>query len=162
MNKLNKILKDNKYTVFGILVFIGIAITAGIAYKLLFGNAGTPVYGNRLEGIEEVEITKKQQDEIISLLKKEDIVVDASSNIKGRILNVTIIVKEKTKLNNAKKLTSIITDELEDDQKKFYDIQVFLDNEKEEVDGYPTIGYQAKSKKSFKYSSASYEDLDKE
>lgn len=158
MSNLKKILKDNKYTVIGILIFIVIALVVSLVYNLLFAGAGAPIYGNRLDGIEEVEITKEQQNNLVEVLKEEEKVVDASTNIKGKILNVHITVSEGTKLSDAKKLTSKITEVIEKDQKEFYDIQVFIDIEGENIDGYPTIGYLGKEEKEFKYSSATYEE----
>ena len=158
MKGIKKILKDNKYTVIGILVFIVIALLVSVVYNILFAGAGAPIYGNRLDGIEEVEITKEQRNKLVDTLKEEEKVVEASTNIKGKILNVHITVSEGTKLSDAKKLTSKITEIIENDQKKFYDIQVFIDIEGENIDGYPTIGYLGKAEKEFKYSSATYEE----
>jgi len=158
MSNLKKILKDNKYTVIGILIFIVIALVVSLVYNLLFAGAGAPIYGNRLDGIEEVEITKEQRQELVDTLKEKENVVDTSANIKGKILNVHITVVEGTKLDDAKKLTKVITEIIEEEQKKFYDIQVFIDIEGENIDGYPTIGYLGKAETEFKYSSATYEE----
>jgi len=106
----------------------------------------------------EVEITKEQRQELVDTLKEKENVVDTSANIKGKILNVHITVVEGTKLDDAKKLTKVITEIIEEEQKKFYDIQVFIDIEGENIDGYPTIGYLGKAETEFKYSSATYEE----
>lgn len=157
MDKIKKILKDNKYTVIGLLIFIVVALIVSFLYNLLFSGAGNPVYGNRLDGIENVEITKEDKEKIVNTLKDNKIVMEASCDIKGKILNVIIKVNKDTKLNDAKKLTSIITEQISKEQKEFYDIQVFLDIDGEEIDGYPTIGYLGKNAKDFKYTTASYE-----
>lgn len=158
---MNKILKDNKYTMIGIVIFIGIVIIVGVCYKLLFSGNGSPLYGNRLDGIKEVEITKDQKNKLVETLKKETIVSSANVNTTGKIYNVHIVVKENTKLADSKKLTKIITDNITKEQKAFYDVQVFFDIEGEEVNDYPTIGYLAKTKNDFKYTSATY-DVDED
>ena len=158
MSNLKKILKDNKYTMIGILIFIVIALLVSLVYNILFSGAGAPIYGNRLDGIEEVEITKGQQEKLVEVLKEEEKVVEASTNIKGKILNVHITVSEGTKIEDAKKLTNKITEIIEQEQKEFYDIQVFINIEGENIDGYPTIGYLGKAEKEFKYSSATYDE----
>ena len=126
----------------------------------MFAGRGKPLYGNRLDGISSVEITNDEMNAIISKLEEEEIVVKASYNIKGRILNVHITVKDDTKLDDSKKLTSIIVSNIKKEQKKFYDIQVFLNINGENVDGYPTIGYLNKYNSEFKYTSASYDLYD--
>lgn len=154
MDKIKKILKDNRYTVIGILIFIVIAIIATVVYNLLFSSNGTPIYGNRLDDLEGIEITEETEDKIVNKLKENEIVSDATSNVKGKILNVIITVKEKTKLSDAKKLTKIITENITDEQKSSYDIQVFFDIEGTRVEGYPTIGYLAKINNEFKYTTS--------
>lgn len=160
MENIKKIIKENKYTAIGIVAFTFIAIVCGVLYNLMFAGSGKPLYGNRLDGISKVKITDDEMNTIISKLKEEEIVDKASYNIKGRILNVHITVKDDTKLDDSKKLTSIIVSDIKEEQKKFYDIQVFLNINGENVDGYPTIGYLNKNSSNFKYTSATYEKDD--
>jgi len=57
MKKLIKELKENKYTTIVFCIFLGLFLVAWILYGMVMPKTGTPVYGNRLEGIEEVELT---------------------------------------------------------------------------------------------------------
>ena len=77
------------------------------------------IYGDRLEGIEEVEITSKEQDNIISKLEEKAEVKKAEVDIKGRILNFIITVNDDVELDAAKALTGTITDTLEKEQTRF-------------------------------------------
>lgn len=155
MNKVKKILKNNKYTVIGLIIFIVLVVIGYGAYRFFFPNIGTPVYGNRLDDIKEHEITKDDCSKVISKLEENEAVVEATTDIEGRVFNVIITVKETTKLDDAKKLTTIIIENIKTDQKEYFDIQVFLKNEKDEVEGYPTIGYLGKTETEFSYSTAS-------
>lgn len=155
MKSFFKDLKNNQYTLIGIIAFVILIIAGFMLYRFLFPNIGSPVYGNRLDGIEEVKITATELTKLESTLKENKIVKNVSTNIKGKIFNVIITVADGTKATDAKNLTSIIVDGIEQKQKEYYDIQVFLKNENEEANGYPIIGYLNKELKTFSYSSAS-------
>ena len=49
---IKKMLKNNRYSCLAIGIFIVLIIVGFLLYKLLFPNTGTPIYGNRLDGIE--------------------------------------------------------------------------------------------------------------
>ena len=63
---IKKMLKNNKYSVIAIAIFIILIIVGYALYKLLFPNAGTPIYGNRLDGIEAVDYTKDELETIVT------------------------------------------------------------------------------------------------
>lgn len=155
MKSFFKDLKNNQYTVIGIIAFIILILAGFMLYRFLFPNIGSPVYGNRLEGIEEVEITKTQITDLEKALKENPIVKGVTTNIKGKIFNVIITIADKTKVADAKKLTEVVVKGIKQEQKEYYDIQVFLKNENEEASGYPIIGYLNKELTTFSYSSAS-------
>ena len=81
---IKKMLKNNKYSVIAIAIFIILIIVGYALYKLLFPNAGTPIYGNRLDGIEAVDYTKDELETIVTKIKEKE-VVDASINENGKI-----------------------------------------------------------------------------
>ena len=86
-----------------------------------------------------------------------EVTFEGNGYVTGQSIPEGTIINKDTKLTDAKKLTSIITEQISKEQKEFYDIQVFLDIDGEEIDGYPTIGYLGKNAKDFKYTTASYE-----
>ena len=148
---LKKELKKNKYTVFVFFAFLVLFLLGWVLFGLFMPKTGTPVYGDRLKGIEEVELTKKQTDKIVSDLKAKDYVTEASANLNGATINVIITVKEKTDASTAKHTADIVLNNLDDKQKAFYDIQFFIKNEKGNVNGYPFIGYKNSKAKGFTY-----------
>ena len=151
VNNIFKELKENKYTVFVFIVFLLLFIVGWVLFGLVMPKKGEPVYGNRLEGIEEVRITSSQTDKLIETLEKYSYVTSASTDIKGKIVNVIITVKEGTEVKKAKELGGDILKAFEDDQKKFYDFQIFVKNEKEDSSGYPVIGYKNSKDSSFTF-----------
>ena len=151
-SKINKIVKRNKYSVIAIAIFVVLLIVAYIGYKVFFPNNGTPVYGNRLDGITEVDFSKDELNTIVSNLEEKDAVVSAKIDESGKILNIIITVKEDTKSDDAKKIATEIISYVTDDQKAYFDFQVFIKNESEEAKGYPMIGYKNKTSDGFIFS----------
>lgn len=148
---LKKELKNNKYTIFVFVVFVILFILGWVLFGLFMPKTGTPVYGDRLKGIENVEVKSDQSKKLIEELKKLDYVTDAKVDIKGATINVIITVKEKTEVKTAKGAADIVLKALEDKQKSFYDIQLFVQNEKEKINGYPFIGYKNSKDKGFTF-----------
>ncbi len=148
-NKLMKELKENKFTTIVFLIFLGLFLIGALIFGLVMPKTGKPIYGNRLDGIEKVEVTKDQTNELVKNLKDKDYVTSASTHISGKIINVLIETKEGTSIKKAKTLKTIVLKAFEEDQKKFYDIQLFITNENKDAKGYPVIGYKNSSEKNF-------------
>lgn len=154
MNKNLKELKKNKYTTIAIIVFFVLIILGFVLYKFLFPNQGKPVYGNRLDGIENVAISTNDLKDLDEKLSSNDKVVKSKSDLKGRTVNVILTIKKQTSVNDAKALTSAVTKEFDKEQLSYFDFQVFIVSESEEDKGYPIIGYKSKVNDSFSFSNA--------
>lgn len=151
MNNIIKELKENKFTTTVFLIFLFLFILGWILYGMVIPKSGKPVYGNRLDGIEKVEITNDEKEKIISSLKDEKIVSSAKTDIKGKIVNVIIEVKSGTTTKTAKKLGSTVTKNLSKSQLSFYDIQLFITSENQKSKNFPIIGYKSSTAKGFTY-----------
>ena len=125
-----------------------------LGYKLFFPNTGAPVYGDRLDGIEEVELSKDDLEGLTKELKSKDFVEDASAHINGRIIKPIVTVKTGTKVGDAKGLTDVVIKYFEQDYVDFYDFEVFIKCSETSENGYPIIAYKSNSSKTFSYSSA--------
>lgn len=145
---MKNFIKNNKVTVVAFIICVIFVIFVFAIKLTFFPDEGKAIYGDRLEGIEEVEITTKQQDNIISSLEEKAEVKEVSCDIAGRILNVLITVNDDVELDPAKALTSSITDVLKEDQLGYYDIQVFISKDGEDT-RFPIIGYKHQNKDEF-------------
>lgn len=148
-SKLLKELKQNKYTTIVFCIFLGLFLLAWILYGMVMPKTGSPVYGNRLDGIEKVELKEKDTNEIVTDLESKDIVNSASVHISGKIINILVEVKEGTKVASAKELRTVAIKSLSEEELAFYDIQIFITNEKSDAKGYPLIGYKSSLDKKF-------------
>ena len=151
MSNIVKELKTNKFTTIIFFIFLFLFILGWILYGMVIPKSGKPVYGNRLDGIEKVEITSAEKEKIISSLKGESVVTSAQTDIKGKIINVLVEVKSGTKVSTAKKLSSKVTESLSKDQLSFYDIQIFITSGNKNSKSYPVIGYKSSTSKGFTY-----------
>lgn len=147
---MKNFIKNNKVTVVAFIICVIFVILVFAVKLTFFPNEGTAIYGDRLDGIEEVEITDKQQEDIIKSLEDKDEVKKVSCDIKGRTLNVLITVNDDVELDPAKALTSSITDNLEEDQTSYYDIQVFISKDNDDT-RFPIIGYKHQDKDEFSW-----------
>ena len=120
-------LKRHKLATFIIVIYIAVVIVGYFAYKLFTDNNGMPLYGDRLEGIEQVEITKEQKDSLVKSIKESSEVVSVSEpHVSGRTYNIVITFGDTASDVNAKKLADVVTNSLTKEQNDYYDVQVFL------------------------------------
>lgn len=123
-------IKKHKLTSFIILVYIIVIAFGFFVYNLFIGSSGLPVYGDRLDGIEDVPITEEQTKKIVSDLKSEKIVTKVKDPyLSGKIFKVIITVTDDADLKSGKALASKVTAVLTEEQKKFYDVEIFVTKE---------------------------------
>lgn len=140
-------IKKNKKAVIVLSGILIIIILILILFNIIFGGNGGDIYGNRLDGISSVEIKKEETEKMKSEITSLAEVNKVSYNIKGRLLKVIIEYNDNIELHTAKDIASKILNYLEDNQKSYYDIEVFLTANNN--DTYPTIIYKNKNSESF-------------
>ena len=138
-----KFIRKNKNTIVGILVFI--LVLAGIfAIKsVMSSDEKKAIYGTRLKGRDSIKITDSRKKEVENKLANDTEKVEVS--VAGRIINILITAKEGTSLEDAKKLGDKAVEVFSSAEKKYYDIQIFITNEKNEAQ-FPIIGYRHHTK----------------
>ena len=143
-------IRKNKFVIIAIGVFLILVILAFQIVTMFFPKEGVALYGDRLDGIEEVEITDKKSDKIVSALEDDSAVKETSVSVSGKIIEVIITVQDDTSLDTAKALTPKVTDNLNKKEKEFYDIQVFIKKDTE-ASNFPIIGYKHHAKNDFSW-----------
>lgn len=95
MKKLKGFYKNNRVFVIlmGIAIFCLAIIATAFVYIILSQNTGD-LYGNRLNGIETIEIAKTRLTELEKTIKEDEKVEKATSRIKGKIIYINIYIKE--------------------------------------------------------------------
>ena len=140
-------LKRHKFTAVVIVVFIVCVMLLFFAWKTFFSNSGNPVYGNRLDGIDAVEVKETDQNKTKEELKKNNKVKEVNVNVSGRILQVVILVNDDVSITDAKKIGNASLNGLNDKQKEYYSVQVFVKKLDKDKNNFPIIGYKQKGTK---------------
>lgn len=148
MKKLKGFYQNNR--VYCILMIVAILCLLSVAIFLLttfLGQTKSSVYGNRLNGIESVKISKDHQDEISSFIQEQKIVEKCNINIKGKIVYLNIYLNDG-KVEDAQSMAIKILEKFTEDEKDFYDINyTFIkESDKEEESPFPIMGYKKSDK----------------
>lgn len=143
--------KRNKITIIvGVIFFIVMIGSAVTVIHLLYPDSKKSAYGNRLDGIEDVPVENEQVEKIKNALDETGKVNEVSYHLEGRLINFIIDVKKETDKTSAKSLSDKVLAGFTDEQKNFYDIELFVVcNEDEESEIFPIIGYKHKTTVNF-------------
>lgn len=126
---LNFIKKNIFLIIMSLFVLTGIIIILVVMFKFFI--SGNNKYGNRLDGIEEVEISKKDISEIASSIEENETVASASIRLQGKIIYITIKYKEGINIDQAKQVASSTLEKFSAEELEFYDLGYFLTSEGE-------------------------------
>lgn len=145
---MKKFLKKNKIKVIigaALLIFLILVI---ITIHSLFFSTKSDKYGNRLDGINKVQIKDSVINKIKKSLKENEKIDDVEYHLEGRLVNFIITVNTDEDKEGIMNETSKILENLSDKIKSYYDIQVIIDN-KDKSENYPVLGYKHKTKDGF-------------
>ena len=131
-------------------IFVILVILVFQVVSVFFPKEGKALYGNRLEGIEKVEITDSKKEQIENSLKEDSITKEANVSVAGKIIEVIVIVQDDTTIDSAKTLSTKVLNSLNENEKIFYDIQVFI-KKNTDANNFPIIGYKHHAKENFSW-----------
>lgn len=138
-----KFLKKNISAIVAVVVFV-LVVSGLLFFKEVFtADDATAIYGSRLEGREKIEITTERINQVKTAVK--DSSKNTSVRISGRIIEVIVDVKDEVTIQQAKELGTPIVNAFTEEERAYYDIQIFLTNEKNS-EQFPAIGYKHHTK----------------
>ena len=79
-------IRKNKFVIIAIAVFLILVIIAFQVVNMFFPEEGKALYGDRLEGIEEVELSDKKLSSMSSAIEDDAAVKEASVSVAGKIV----------------------------------------------------------------------------
>lgn len=132
-----------KLCIIGVVILVLIILLI-ILLKTFSVDYSIDEYGDRLDGIEKVEIKKSESDKLVSEIKEIESVKSVNYRLKGRLVYIEIEFNEGVNVDSAKEIATKSLDYFTDKQKSFYDFEFILTNEKE-TEGYPELGSKHKS-----------------
>lgn len=136
--KKMKVLKIITISLISVLVVMiaGVLIVMGVFLPKTNGD----VYGNRLDGIENVPVTDEIKTNITQAIATTEKSDSSKITLNGKILKITINVKDDVSLDDSKKIYDSFKDKLPENIKNFYDIEVIIINKNYSVFGYLKAG----------------------
>ena len=145
-----KFIKKHKVGIISIIVIIIIGILTYFALKSMFiiGN-DTGKYGNRLDGIENVQIENEIVDKLIKEMEETKDINSVKYNLQGRLIYIIMEVSNDTAVEVSKGYANKLLAYFTDEQKEYYDIQVLIKSDSEESEVYPIIGAKHKTSTAF-------------
>lgn len=141
LKKLKAFYKKNR--VYSILMLISITCIIAILVGVLvyfFTQTSKDVYGNRLDGIEDVKITETKKDDILKNIESNEKVSEVDFDIRGRLVYVIISLKEGTH-TDAEAIAQGSLETFGEEIKAYYDIQFIVENKSETEENFPIMGY---------------------
>ena len=142
---MKRILSENKVLLVLAIIIIVSLIVIGVSMVMYFytGN-GKDEYGDRLQGIENVEILNDIDKKVAELYTDIAAFNEVVVNVKGKIIYINIDIKENLSLVDAQSLAIKSLEAFSEEEKGFYDIQIIITAKttEEESDIYPLMGYK--------------------
>jgi len=142
---MKKFYKENR--VFVILMGIAlvcIAIIVAIFTMYIVNSSTNDKYGNRLDGIKDVEIKKDDINDMESKVLEMSKVQDVSIKMHGKTLNFIIDFEQNATLEEVQNVAISTLEFFEEDYLNYYDLQYLVTKStlEESVTNYPIIGYR--------------------
>lgn len=149
-----KIFKENKVFAFLItIVVICFIIMMFLLIRYFLVGGSTSYYGDRLDDLtKENRINDEDIKKIETSFKENEKIEKVTVNTKGKILYVTLLFKSDVQLDDAKGISIKCLDNLNDNQKKVYDVQMLIKSEKTDTsDGFVIMGSKNASAESISW-----------
>ena len=140
-------IKRNKFTIIAIVIFLLFVALLIVVKNFFFPNSADALYGNRLDGIEEVEISDSTIDEVKEKLSEES-VSSTTARISGRTVEIIITANDDVSLETAKTYVDKAIEPFSEEEKGYYDFQVFV-KKNTEANDFPIIGYRHRTSDKF-------------
>ena len=139
---MKKFIRNNKAICFMVLIIIAcIGISVALLLKYFyFGNGGSK-YGDRLDGIEAVEINDTKKESLVNSIKEGKNVDDAKVLVSGKIIYIRIAFEAGADLDTSKSIAVKSLEQFSEEEKKFYDVHFTLVSEKTDTnEGFTIMG----------------------
>lgn len=123
---MKRIWEENKVLlVLGLILIVCIAVVISVSLSYFYGSSDD-VYGSRLDITKKVPLNKKILKDIEKTLKENECVDNIKTNIQGKIVYIKIEYKEKTTMDDAKKIALLVLPLFNEEELEVYDLQFII------------------------------------
>lgn len=133
----------------GGIVFCAIFLLL-IIWLFILPSFSTNKYGDRLKELSNHKVTDSDLNKVKTKTEENGSVSSVKTHIEGRIINFVVKVDNNLSADDAKKVADSMIGELNDDAKKYYDVQILIDTDQENG-SYPIVGYKSKKSDTLSY-----------
>ena len=138
-----KFIKNNISSIVGLIVFVLVIVAFFMVKDVFNPDESTAIYGRRIEGKSKVEISNERVKAVKALLNDKTSSIEV--RVAGKIVNIIIKINPEISLEEAKTFGPKLLEPFSEEEKKFYDFQIFIKNDTNEAQ-FPIIGYKNKNK----------------
>ena len=152
MKKLGKFYKEHRvFTILMSIVIVCVVLIATVLFRLFY-DSKKGKYGDRLEGIEKVQLTEKKLDDIESKILAEKDVLVAECRVQGKIVYITISFDGPETLVEAQTTAQKTIEFFTEEERAFYDFHFTLKKSSTENDeGFLISGAKNKNGSGFSW-----------
>lgn len=127
MKNLKKFLKEHRiFTMLMAIVVVCIVLIITVLINVFYMGNGSNEYGNRLEGIEEVKISKSKENDFENNVANNDKIKKVDLRVQGKIIYITMQVETGVKLEEAEGIALKSLDNFSEKELSFYDFNFTL------------------------------------
>ena len=127
MKKIKRFLKEHRiFTMLMAIVVVCIVLIITVLINVFYMGNGSNEYGNRLDGIEEVKISKSKENDFENNVANNDKIKKVDLRVQGKIIYVTIEVETGVKLEEAEGIALKSLDNFDEKELAFYDFNFTL------------------------------------
>ena len=127
MKNTKKFLKEHRiFTMLMAVVVVCIVLIITVLINVFYMGNGSNEYGNRLDGIEEVEISKSKESDFENNVANNDKIKKVDLHVQGKIIYITIEVETGVKLEEAEGIALKSLDNFDEKELAFYDFNFTL------------------------------------
>lgn len=147
MKKIKKFLKEHRiFTMLMAIVVVCLVLIITVLVNVFYMGNGSNKYGNRLEGVENVQISDSRQSDFENNIANNEKVKKVDIRVQGKIVYITMQIEPGIKIEEAKSIALKTLDEFSDEEKSFYDFNFTLkQNSTENSDGFLISGARNKN-----------------
>lgn len=134
-------IRKHKFVIAVSAIFIVVLLTLIIILIPALSKDENDKYGGRIDGIENVKITDSRVDNVKGKVLNNENINKITFRLDGKLIKFFIEVKKDTDEINVESILNTIIDNFIEEEKNFYDFQVFITCE-EKHPLYPIVAYK--------------------
>ena len=148
--------KTPEKNIFSLLMLVSIGcfiIMLVLIFIFFFSSNSNNNYGDRLNGINDIVVSKERLQETENSLSGEKNVQKAKIRLQGKIFHITIFLEDGGSVNDGINAGGKILEKFTDEEKSFYDLSfIITKNDLSSEDKFPILGYKNCESKNISWS----------